>query len=509
MKSKSSWVLFTAALGLGMGAFAGGVVACKPRTFNMQKNASSGAASNAGMRAGWSSHPTSALFEKNAPTNLVEAAKIADTFLLAEAKGDDPGVDASPAAAEILSARHQQDLLRLVRDAENKDYLRHVLAMAKLSAPNLDAGLDPEVALEAVFRCGVADTDKGKLNVYKSLLKPVGEPGADTVKSERLFNTVRGLSRDRASAVLGEVLAASGFAGLWLLNPDTSVSNDALRAHFAAKPILANWMHELPGVADALELHANGVYGDAALREILSIALFHNGPDAGYWNKVTTVFLPDDTFGAGAAALAELYAGTVYESLAKSTRSGKPVAYPLPTTYLSLVHVVLDRLSQGTAGGVHKIWHEIKVFTPPAKMVEELLVVNQAGTLEQLAALKTHLQNPRVQSATPAPGKLLPAQVESLVALVEAASARVRALQDVLSKSVEITKRDAKTNAPTEATLRLPDGVKTIDASVDAPTALAWILALLDSEESDTANGEPFRTTFAAAHKASPKPLPR
>ncbi|MCA2961329.1 MAG: hypothetical protein IOD12_13840 [Silvanigrellales bacterium] len=500
MNSKAGFMAFAGA-GLSMGVLWGGFIACKQRGFNADK---SSAASSADEGV-WSTHPTSALFKEFNPKTVAQAAKVAESFLASASKEGESNIGSGPAAAEVLSARHQQDLLRLVREKENRDYFGHVVNMAKLSAPefgkSLDKSLSAEKAIEAVFLCGVADTDKGKLSQYKLLLKPPLTPGDDNGKSERLFNTVRGFSRESGGKVLEQVLSEAGFKGLWLLNPNAAIGNDTLRAHFAQKPILANWMHEFPGMADALELHTKGVYSDAALKEILSIALFHNGPDAGYWNKVTTVFLPDDAFGAGAAALRDLYSDTLYESLARASSTGKPVAYPLPTTYLSLVHVVLDRLSQGTLGGVHKIWYEISAFTKPPKMVEELLVVNQAGTLEQLAALKSHVQSARMQSEVAAPGRLLPAQVQSLVALIDAASARVKALQAVLTNGVKITKRDDKTKAPLEATLELSDGTKTIDASVDAPTALGWILTLLSQEQASTQNGEPFRTVFAAAQK--------
>lgn len=473
------------------------VFSCKPRNFNSVKSVSPD-----GKEASWSSHPTSDLFRKHNPKNLSDASKVSQDFLKTVARPDLSDVDADSTAAEILSARHQRDLLKIINDQENERYLEHVVEMAKLTLDSsLETSLDVDAAVKAVFQCGVVDTDKGKWNVYKSLLKPPSDGKEDVAKSERLFNTVRGLSQERGGVVLGQVLAEAGFPGLWLLNPDARVSNEALRKHFADKPILANWLHEFPGVADALELHVNGVYSDAALKEILSISLFHNGPDAGYWNKVTSVFLPDEKFGAGKAAIHEIFSGTLYESLAKKLETGKPVAYPMPTTYLSLVHVVLDRLSQGTLGGVHKIWHEIKFFTPPPKMVEELLQVNQTGTLEQLAALKAHVESANMRSATPAPGKLLPAQVASLVALIEAAQSRVAALQTELRKSVAVLRRDEATNEPREATLRLSGGLKTVDASVEAPVVLGWIRTLLEKEQSSEGNGEPFRVVFREALK--------
>jgi len=245
-------------------------------------------------------------------------------------------------------------------------------------------------------------------------------------------------------------------------------------------------MHEMPGIADAIVLLRNKALSRDEFREVLAIALFHNGPNAGYWKKVTEGFLPDDTYGAGAIAVDALLAGTVYDSLLRRgiASSGVKASYPAPTTYLSLVHVVFDRLSQGTKGGVHKIWHEIKAFTKPAKMVDDLLVVNQAGTLEQLAALKIHVQGLRSDTALPGQplrGKLLSEQVASLNALIDSATERITDLQRYLSKRITVSDSDS------------------------APDVLKKVLAVLEAEEK--LHGEPFAKTFELTiKKVKPSP---
>jgi|GEM_PF-4130286 len=454
--------------------------ACKPRTFNSHKVASAGASS---VGRNWYKHPTSEMYSVKNPRNIEAAAGVADAFIAKHSPDASGKVDDAPDAAERLSTAHQSDLLKIF-NPEYAALLAHIEKTAKVTLPDAN--------VRAILKCGIVDTDKGKLNTYKSLLK--SQTDVDPGKSDLLFDTLRGIpgrGNETAKSIISEYLASSKLQG-WILNPNKNITNDELRGWFDKKPILANWMHELPGIADSIVLLQNGAIQPVEFREMLAISLFHNGPNAGYWNKVTDVFLPDDAFGAGSNAIQSLFTDTVYEKEKFAQQSGpkKKVSYPAPTTYLSLFHVVLDRLSQGTKGGVHKIWHEIKPFTKPAKMADELLVVNQAATLEQLKALKAHVEG--LRSDTAAPGRLVAPQVESLVAIIDAASTRIEKLQAYLALNAKIE--------PGKASLKVNGKDMNFTDTTPASEALPAVLALLEAEES-TSNGEAFAGAFEIASR--------
>jgi hypothetical protein len=279
------------------------------------------------------------------------------------------------------------------------------------------------------------------------------------------------------------------------LNPAEDVSNAELRALFAQYPILANWMHELPGIADAGELFRAGVIDDERIfRETLAISLFHNGPAQGYWKTVTHDLLPKYS---SPDAVSKLLSGTIYLALGPRQEAPSGVGYPAPRTFLGVVHTVLDRLSQGTRGGVHKIWQEIQGFTKTADIAKQLLLENQQGTLEQLAALAEHVQDLSDKNEIDAE------QAALLADLTAASRERVEKLQSWLVKG---TNPRVKFGLG-RVTLRTASGAETFSNEQPSQTpegvpshkslALAKTLALLDDEERE--NGDAIMAALKSA----------
>jgi hypothetical protein len=364
-------------------------------------------------------HSTSQFMSKSNPGSLSEASSANATWLREVSNS------AEASDAEKLSALHQLDLLRVLNSDAGK----------KLK----ELGLNP-----VVFTLGVVDSDKGKLSSYQSLFKDPSEK-SDFMISTMLGQTSPELQNVEVVSAISEVLAESfGFpTNTYFLNPSLKVLQ--IQKLFSAAPILVSWMHEWPGITDSAELYLRKVISRDEFKEVLMVSLFHNGPQEGFWKKMTEDFVPTRLAKEAEPQPAketelqfakELYYQTVYTApsrFGKRRDTGGALSYPTPVGFTALVHVIFDRLSQGTRGGLLKIFKELGDGRPLEEKVLELLTQTSSLTLKQLGFLKDHI----VEIAIPPESAGLPTisklQSKALLCLVEASEKRI----SDLIKSIE------------------------------------------------------------------------
>lgn len=228
------------------------------------------------------------------------------------------------------------------------------------------------------FKRGVIDSDLGKLSEFKKLLYE------KSAKSDQLLSFLKLQGSKKSNKVLKQLLVRFPEKQRALLNP--ALTNDQLRGIFKRNPVLQHYLHELPGMADPLYFFEAGVIDEETFRKQLLANMFHNGPHAGFWKSYSEQTIP---YLVGKDKLAKkFFLNTVYEG--EKNKSGFIAPkYPGPLSFEGYVHVVFDRLSQATRGGVEKIFEEIRKF-PGQTDVEKmagLIFDNPISTQEQFSAL--------------------------------------------------------------------------------------------------------------------------
>ena len=265
---------------------------------------------------------------------------------------------------ELESLKHQKDLLDAV--LENPEMMK------KLREEGFD--------FDGFIR-GTADSDMGKLEVYRKLLTDASP------KSDLMFDFLKGKGPAKATEALGEVLEDMGFEkGQFLFN--SKLDNADIRDTFGKLPVLTGYLHELPGMSDAVMAYSKGLIGKEQFKAQLRANLFHNGPSDGFWNLLEGTFIPGAAKGGGhQATMADLFSGGVFD-VSKGKGSTVRPNYGAPSSFESFVGTFYDRMSQGTKGGYLKINEELS-FMPPLDNVRNLVVQeNATWTLQQLNRLK-------------------------------------------------------------------------------------------------------------------------
>ena len=283
--------------------------------------------------------------------------------------------------AEQYSGEHQKDLDGFLRTAREK-----------VTGVNKDALYN-----------GMADSDKGKHSSYKKLLTE-SSPASDA-----LLAFCKG--EGAGGPILREILKDAGLGDAVLLNP--TLTNAQLRELFQKVPGLQGFLHEIPGMADALTALEVGALSRDQFKAQIRANLFHNGPGEGFWKLLAEVFMPGAMRGAGYDPAA-VFSGTVF-----GKGEGGKLSYPMPVSAEGVVHTVSDRLSQGTTGGVIKIYYEIIGFSKPLQAIAELLVLNPQQTTAQFDALAAHVPSLVQRGAVSAE------QGQQLLALVALGKARL------------------------------------------------------------------------------------
>lgn len=271
--------------------------------------------------------------------------------------GDPARIDA--AMAEWMSIRHQRDLMRALDPQKN----------AQLYA---ELGMNADAV--SGMREGVLDSDKGKMKEYKRLLFE------ESVRSDKLYDSLRLDEKGKVKAeVIGElrtILKEMGFQGKSLLNSQTT--NAEFRQLMAEKPAMQGYLHDLPGLVDAVELRENGIISKERFRERIKANLFHNGPDAGFWGKLKSFIFND------APLVKKMFDRTVFLD-----NAGK-LTYPGSKSVGGVLHRMADRISQATRGGLLKIVYETR-FLASNRSLAELSLQSPVQTVEQLQVTKSDI----------------------------------------------------------------------------------------------------------------------
>ncbi|WP_409477479.1 hypothetical protein [Pseudobdellovibrio sp. HCB154] len=290
------------------------------------------------------------------------------------------GADLSP--KEVKSILHQQDLITATRNP----VVAKVMSKAEVDFQGL--------------KFGMLDSDVGKIAKFQEnlLLK-------NTKESEELFDTIRGTAQTPATKEVKSILADLGFAHPSLLNPE--ISNQEIRDIIAEVPVLRGYLHELPGMQLAIrDLNAGNITSQQ-FRERFLANLGHNGPDDGFWGILSGSVVPTSLANAKHPKAKVFFANSIFDHGEKLPSGVVKPKYPMPQTTAGIVHSTFDRLSQGTRGGIDKIFYELggaplaanpkaairEIGVQPNKGLQlpnEMLIGNPEKTVRQLEALQKH-----------------------------------------------------------------------------------------------------------------------
>ena len=375
------------------------------------------------------------------------------------------------APKEAKSVLHQQDLIAATRNP--------VVATVMTKTGVNFQGL----------KFGMLDSDVGKIAKFQEnlLLKP-------TVESNELFDNLRGVAKTPASLELEMILKQQGFAHPHVLNP--KLTNQEIREIIAEVPVLRGYLHELPGMQLAIRDFNAGNISKEQFRERFLANLGHNGPNEGYWSFLSNNLVPNALAKAQHPKAKSLFEGTIYQSGKTANGVTIPV-YPSPQSVEGVVHSVFDRLSQGTRGGVDKIFYELggaKLAASPKAAIREIgmapntglqlphemLVGNPEKTMLQLKALQKH--------AGTSPIFTKPQQGE-LSQFVGGAITRLEKQNQFIKENLDVV-RDEK-GVIQKMTLRFQNQKITITNDTPADEVAESMSKMLHHEEN--LHGEPFK----------------
>lgn len=388
--------------------------------------------------------------------------------------------DLTPAERESL--HHQLDIATALKSPE---------MMAKFK----DLGLSDDEVIMAVK--GMLDSDMGKIASNRLLLT------TNSRKSNQLLDVVSG--RDEftpAGKAFRELMGEMGFKDQGLFNKN--LTNDDVREIMSQATHLPNYMHEVPGIINAIDdLNANKITR-SEFKIRVETNLFHNGPQDGFWGFYTDTLVPGDLkqhAKAGQFFENTVYKGDVVDGVTKPK-------YPIATSKTGLIHATLDRLSQATDVGNTKIFLEMngkklsknmkeKISSIPNPLDEkppingmntlrDLLVgngsmkSNPANSLAQLKTLESHVVS--------VPGLNL-RERSAINSIVAASRDRTLAFQDFVKSNAEfIQGPDGNVNK-----ILLKDhlgrDIGVIDAETTTDEALKKIHDLFEAEKK--LNGDP------------------
>lgn len=324
--------------------------------------------------------------------------------------------------AELASLKHQQDLL----DALSNPEISKRIGLSDAELKNLVQG--------------IIDSDAGKLSTYKTYLtKASGE-------SDQLFNVIKGADNQTpAGRAFQQFMKENEMEGKGLLNKD--ISNEELRKAFNDMPVMQGYLHELPGLTEAIKDVNAGRITPEQFKKRLGANLFHNGPQSGYWDVMTSQFVP------GALEknqqFSTFFKNTAFQGETTAAGIVKP-RYPTPLTKEGFVHTTFDRLSQATSGGNQKIFLEfhngVLKDAPKTKMSElkgpygdglgtiRGLISGSADGKQLSSALQTTKQFDTLSEAISKSTKLTLDEKKKLREIVRASRDRTLAFDDYMKK---------------------------------------------------------------------------
>jgi hypothetical protein len=271
---------------------------------------------------------------------------------------------------EIESLKHERDILQGVQDNP---------ALLKELEIN---GFDLKNYLQGTYQ-----SDLGKLKPYIDLLTE------KSAKSDILLDFLKGKGPPDSANALKEVHEEMGHKGALL---SSQMDNAAIREVFKNNPILTGYLHEFPGMSEAVLAFEKGLISKADFKKQLAANLFHNGPSKGFWQLLEDAFIPGAALGANQQNnVAGLFQGTVFD-ISQGTGSVVRPTYQNSYSFESFVGTFMDRMSQGTRGGYRKIDAEI-----PGDPLDNIINLGgqtsiggtraQIDRLRELASNATHL----------------------------------------------------------------------------------------------------------------------
>lgn len=370
--------------------------------------------------------------------------------------------------AEKYSVAHQRDLIRLLRTDRFRQIVREL-------------GIN-----ERALWKGALDSDLGKLDFFwrHNILD-------NTTKSKNFVDTLRGAKGNTpAGKALREMLDESGYAGKNIL-PEGLPTEKVIEV-FQNNPMLRNYLHEIPGMSDAVDDLNSGLINSAEFKERIKANLFHNGPSEGFWKFFSETLVNGQVQAGAEGSVGKIFKGTIWEGGEKTLDGGKVVhltKYSKPFAQGTL-HTLADRMSQATRGGILKIYHEVggKVLKETPKipigqlnanglngiqLLKDLLVQNSQQTLKQLEVLAEHAGTLAEYDAV---------KRKTIQDLIESGKARIAQQQKFIADNVEFAD-DGKS-------LRIKNGGKweSIDATRPTDDVLARVENLLRHEEGQNGN---------------------
>lgn len=351
--------------------------------------------------------------------------------------------------AELASLRHQEDLIE------------------SLSNPQVSARIGlSDVEMKSLVQ-GIIDSDAGKLDSFKLHLTKA------TPDSDELFDVIKGTnSSSPAGRAFQEFMRENKMDGKGLLNKE--LTNEQIREVFNGAPAMQGYLHELPGMSEAIKDLNAGRITSEQFKKRVGANLFHNGPQAGFWELFNNEILPGHVgspFVQGNfkdhSGLNNFFKNTAYQGEKSTTGFVKP-KYPSPITKEGVIHTAFDRLSQGTSGGNAKIFLE---------QFNKTLKDNPKTTMGELKSVSG--QNGLNTYRDMLVGNPL-AKPKPILSNGLGTSKQFDALSDIISKSDKLTEKKKLheiVRASRDRTLAFDDYIKKFaEFKVDAEGAVSTII---------------------------------
>ncbi len=267
---------------------------------------------------------------------------------------------------EKASIFHQQDLFSA--------YLNNPPFAQSLR----DLGFDEEAYLSGSY-----ESDLGKLKSYQALFTE------KSAKGDLFYLFIQGKGPEKSLKELYVALDEMNEPRLPFLNPQMKVSE--VRQAFKDYPILKGFLHELPGMIDAVLAYELNLITSEEFRAQIHVNLFHCGPSAGYWQFLKGNLIPQSFERKNQKLLfKKVFKGGLFM---KGDRHN--LYYGAPSTFESFVSTLFDRLSQATKGGYLKIDWEIG-GNPLQNANNLLLEKNIPWTINQLQLLEEQLDDAKL-----------------------------------------------------------------------------------------------------------------
>jgi hypothetical protein len=376
--------------------------------------------------------------------------------------------------SELASLMHQRDLVTI------------------MNTPVINAALRDAGANKEQLIMGVLDSDAGKIQAIREATVLT-----KSAESDHFIEVLRGRGKSSATKAMKELFAEIGMEGKSLFTP--GLSNDEIRQVLTEQPILQGYLHEVFGMNEAVAAFEAGELSKHEFKLRIKANLFHNGPQAGFWDDLTTKFVPG-SLSKGVDNAKKVFKGTVFEGETKNTVVAPK--YNGPVSVEGVFHTMADRLSQGTRGGVNKIFKELggsKLDANPQiplseinglNNFESLLVQNPQSTIRQLEALENEARKfnqPTLQAIIESAKKRISDEIKYLNGFTDREGKWTEGHLEVVRsdggtiKSIIIKREGLDANIIEQS----------ITGQTSAKEAQAEIDSLLKHEE--TINGDPFK----------------